>query len=117
VGFTITTHEEEIARLFEPGAASVKERFEALETLHSSGIRTFAFIGPLLPGNPEKLVASLHGIADRVFIDRMNYLNRLKAFYRRHKLDWATEDAFFQDYKTHLISELRKRKMNFEAVF
>jgi DNA repair photolyase len=117
VGFTITTHDEKIARLFEPGAASVKERFEALETLHRSGIRTFAFIGPLLPGNPEKLVASLHGIADRVFIDRMNYLNQLKTFYRLHKLDWAMEDAFFQDYKTRLISELKERKINFQAVF
>jgi len=117
VGFTITTNDEKMARLFEPGAASVRERFEALETLHSSGIRTFAFIGPLLPGNPEKLVASLHGIVDRVFIDRMNYLGQVKAFYRRHKLDWAMEDNFFQEYKTRLISELRKRKMNFEAVF
>jgi DNA repair photolyase len=117
VGFTITTNDETIARSFEPGAASVAERLEALETLHASGMRTFAFIGPLLPGDPEKLIADLHGLVDRVFIDRMNYLNQVKAFYRQLNLEWATEDEFFQEYKARLISELKKRRMKFEAVF
>jgi DNA repair photolyase len=117
VGFTITTNDEKTAELFEPGAAPVAERLTALEKLHSSGIRTFAFIGPLLPGKPEELVAALHGLVDKVFIDRMNYLGQIKAFYRLQELEWATEDDFFQEYKTRLISELKKRKMKFEAVF
>jgi DNA repair photolyase len=117
VGFTITTNDEKIARSFEPGAASVAERLKALEKLHASGIKTFAFIGPLLPGDPEKLVADLAGLVDRVFIDRMNYLNQIKAFYRQLNLEWATEDEFFQEYKARLISELKKRRMKFEAVF
>ncbi len=117
VGFTITTSDEKIARFFEPGAASVSDRMKSLERLHASGIRTFAFIGPLLPGNPEKLVADLDGLIDRVFIDRMNYLNQVKAFYRQLNLEWATDDEFFQVYKARLISELKKRRMKFEAVF
>ena len=117
VGFTITTNEEKTAALFEPGAASVAERLKALEKLHSSGIRTFAFIGPLLPGKPEKLVADLSGLVDKVFIDRMNYLGQIKAFYRQLKMEWATEDGFFQEYKSRLVAELRKRKMKFEAIF
>jgi len=117
VGFTITTNDEKIARSFEPGAASVSDRMKALEKLHASGIRTFAFIGPLLPGDPEKLVADLAGLVDKVFIDRMNYLNQIKAFYRQLNLEWATEDEFFQEYKARLLSELKKRRMKFEAVF
>jgi DNA repair photolyase len=117
VGFTITTDDEKTAGLFEPGAASIAERLKALEKLHSSGIRTFAFIGPLLPGNPEKLVAYLDGLADTVFIDRMNYLGQIKAFYRQQRLEWATEDEFFKGQKARLVSELKKRKMKFEAVF
>ena len=117
VGFTITTNEEKTAALFEPGAASVAERLKALEKLHTSGIRTFAFIGPLLPGKPEKLVADLSSLVDKVFIDRMNYLGQIRAFYRQLKLEWATEDEFFLDYKARLVAELRKRKMKFEAIF
>jgi DNA repair photolyase len=109
VGFTITTNEEKIARYFEPGAASVAEKVKALEQLHTSGIRTFAFIGPLLPGDPEKLVADLHGLVDRVFIDRMNYLNQVKALYRQINLEWATEDEFFQQVRARLVSGLKKR--------
>lgn len=117
VGFTITTNDEKISRLFEPGAASVAERLRAVEELHTSGIKTFAFIGPLLPGNPEKLVADLEGLVQKVIIDRMNYLGQIKAYYRQLKLEWATEDDFFQEYKARLIHELAKRKMKFEAVF
>jgi len=70
VGFTITTNDETIAKLIGAGAAPVNERLKALVRIHSSGIKTCAFIGPLLPGNPEKLVADLFGVMNKVFIDR-----------------------------------------------
>jgi hypothetical protein len=50
-------------------------------------------------------------------MDRMNYLNQINAFYRQLRLEWATEDEFFQEYKARLTSELEKRRMKFEAVF
>ena len=68
-----------VAKSFEPGASSVKERLKSLEQIRLSGTKTFAFIGPLLPGN---LVDVLEGKVDRVFIDRMNYLHSVKGFYR-----------------------------------
>jgi DNA repair photolyase len=117
VGFTITTDDEGIARLFEPGAAPVSERLKALERIHSSGIKTFAFIGPLLPGNPHRLVADLCGLVNKVFIDRMNYLSPIKSFYRQVGLEFAMKDEFFLDYRTRLTSELKRRKMIFEVVF
>ena len=46
VGFTITTDDERVAKLFESRASPVKERLKALEEIHSRGIKTFAFIGP-----------------------------------------------------------------------
>jgi hypothetical protein len=47
----------------------------------------------------------------------MNYLGRIKTFYRQLNLEWATEDEFFQEYKARLISELKKTRMKFEADF
>lgn len=93
------------------------QEIKALERIHSSGTNTCAFIGPLFPGKPEKLVADLDGLVDRVLIDRMNYLNQTKAFYRQLTQKWATEDEFFQEYKARLILELKKRRIKFEAVF
>lgn len=116
-GFTITTSDERISRLFEPGATSVDGRLKALEKIHSAGVKTFAFLGPLLPGKPEKLVSDLHGLVDRVIIDRMNYLGSIRSFYRQAGLESAMGDDFFLEYKARITSELKKREIEFEAVF
>src|SRR5512136_2949367 len=73
VGFTIATEDETMARLFELGASPVGDRVEVLRELKAAAVSTFAFAGPLLPGNPEKLSSRLAGAADRFLIDRMNY--------------------------------------------
>ena len=116
-GFTITTDDERISRLFEPGASSVAERLAALAILKSRGIRTFAFIGPILPGNPEALISALHGKADRVLIDRMNYMDTIQEFYRRHNLAYAMEPAFFISQTRRLVAELKKRGMAYEVTW
>jgi DNA repair photolyase len=117
VGFTITTDDEQVASLFEPGAPPVEERLRALETIHSSGVNTFAFVGPLLPGNPERLVESLEGKADTVLIDRMNYVYSVREFYHKLGLQGKMTDKFFREYRERLISELEKRNMKFQALF
>ena len=117
VGFTISTDDERIAKLFESGASSVKERLDTLEKIHSKGIRTFAFVGPLLPGNPEKLVGLLEGKTDKIYIDKMNYLYTIRRFYHQQGLEKATTDKFFIEFKERLINELKKRKMKFEVLF
>jgi len=117
VGFTITTDDERVAKLFETRASTVKDRLNALEKIHSRGVTTFAFIGPILPGTPERLIGLLDGKVDYVYLDKMNYLNTIRAFYRYHNLEKATAPEFFDEYKIRLIAELKKRKMRFEVLF
>jgi len=117
VGFTIATDDEKVAKLFEPQASPVNERIKALETIHDEGIRTFAFIGPLLPGNPERLVNNLAGRVDYVYIDRMNYTSAIRKFYRYHGLEEALKDTFFREYRDRLVRELKKKEIVFEALF
>lgn len=77
VGLTITTLEEEVRRVFEPRAAPVEARLEALRRLGEAGVQTFAFIGPMLPHLTER---TLPGLLDRlraagvgrVLVDRLN---------------------------------------------
>jgi DNA repair photolyase len=114
VGFTIATDDEKVARLFEPQAAPVKERIKALERIHDAGIRTFAFIGPLLPGNPERLVNNLAGKVEYVYIDRMNYTSAIRSFYRHHGLEEALKDSFFLEYRDRLVRELKRNGMVYE---
>jgi DNA repair photolyase len=117
VGFTITTDEERMAKLFEPLASPVKDRIEALVKIHEAGIRTFAFIGPLLPGNPEKLIERLEGKVDYVYIDRMNYTNTIRRFYEAIGQKEALQDSFFREYKERLTRELKRRGMRYEVFF
>jgi DNA repair photolyase len=93
VGFSITTADEKIRKIFEPGAPPIRERIQALSVLRSKGIRTFAMIAPILPG-AEGLIDELPGKADHILIDRLNYgyANRI---YRENRLEWAREDQFF----------------------
>ena len=102
VGFSITTADEKIREIFEPGASSIKERIRALDVLHSRGIKTFAMIAPILP-RVNGLIEHLAGKVDHVLIDRLNYsyANRI---YIDNKMEWAKEDLFF----IHKAEELKK---------
>jgi DNA repair photolyase len=105
VGLSITTHDEGIKKIFEPRSPSVSSRVEALRALRQEKIRTYAFIGPMLPLDPKPLVAMLDGLMDEVLIDRMNYPNKVKAIYRRARLDQYLEEDYF-----HLVGmELKER--------
>jgi DNA repair photolyase len=94
VGFTITTSDEKVRRIFEPGAPPIAKRIEALRILHAEGIRTFVMIAPLLP-HAEGLVDMLSGIVDHVVIDRYNYHYADRAF-NEHGMAWARDDDFFR---------------------
>ena len=117
VGFTIATDDETIAGMFEPKASPVKERVEVLREFKSAGVTTFAFAGPLLPGNPERLATFLSGAVDRVLIDRMNYVPAVKAFYARRGLLDALSDTFFRTQSARLAKSLRARGICVETVF
>jgi DNA repair photolyase len=117
VGFTIATEDETVARLFEPNASPVGERIEVLREFKAAGIPTYAFAGPLLPGNPERLAELLAGAVDRVLIDRMNYIPTVRAFYARHGLLDALTDPFFRTQSARLAKALRARGIGVEKVF
>jgi DNA repair photolyase len=93
VGFTITTADEKVRKIFEPYAPLIAKRVEALAILHSARIRTFVMIAPMLPG-AEGLVAMLKGNVDHVLIDKLNY-HYADWAYKKHGMRWAMEDEFF----------------------
>lgn len=93
VGLTVTTGDERVRELFEPNAASIKERIKALEKLHLAGTRTYIMIAPMLP-QAEELAASLRGKVDYVLIDRMNY-HYADWVYRKHNLESTMGDDIF----------------------
>jgi DNA repair photolyase len=93
IGFTITTMDDGIRKLFEPSAPPIKDRLYTLDVLHRAGIRTYAMVAPMLPG-AESLAEALKGKVDYVIVDRMNY-NYADWVYRKYGLESKLTDNFF----------------------
>jgi DNA repair photolyase len=106
VGFTITTADEKVRKIFEPGAPPIAKRVEALRILHAEGIRTFVMIAPLLP-HADGLVDMLKGTVDHVLVDRYNYHYADRA-YKDHGMQWALDEDFFLEKGEELRAAFEK---------
>ena len=106
VGFTITTADEKVRRIFEPGAPPIAKRVEALGILHKEGIQTFVMIAPLLP-HADGLVDMLKGRVDHVLIDRYNY-HYADWAYKKYGMTWALDEDFFLEKGEELRAAFEK---------
>jgi DNA repair photolyase len=82
IGLSITTNSEDVKGIFEPMAPSIASRVDALKALHDAGLRTYVFVGPMLPMDPEALASIIEGAADEVLIDRLNYAGKVAGLLR-----------------------------------
>ncbi len=106
VGFSVTTADDEVRELFEPHAPPIGARLHALGALHDAGIRTYAMIAPMLPG-ADGLAEQLVGKVDYVLMDAMNY-HYADGIYRRHGLQAALTDEFYQSTAQGIAATLRQ---------
>ena len=81
VGLTITSLNSEVSRIFEPGASIPKKRLEALSCLKNKGIKTYAFVGPILPEitNLPEILKALQGKVDFIMFETLNVTKSNKA--------------------------------------
>jgi len=96
-GFTITAIDDE-ARKYEPSSSSVEERLNALRILEENSIRTWVFIGPIIPYITEKDIDKLiENIAEagvkKVIVDRLNLKPGV----------WKKIKTFLSEYYPELI--------------
>lgn len=79
LGVTITTLDDRLAALIEPGASPPQERLALLQSAKSKGLKTYAFLGPLLPqlsDNEQNITALMRAIkdagVDSFLVDKLN---------------------------------------------
>jgi DNA repair photolyase len=79
VGLSITSTDDAVSRLYEPGASPATKRLAALKALSDAGIKTWAFVSPVLPyhsDSEQAMLGILRAIQDagalRVMVDRFN---------------------------------------------
>lgn len=123
VGFSITTTDNEAARVLEPGASPPGLRLAAARQLGEAGIPVWVFIAPLLPGlgDSGEALAALFGSLQRagvreVMADTLTpypaAVSRLRQVYRRFfpaylkDLEWYLKNA--HDYRLIVGGRVKK---------
>jgi len=109
IGVTVTTLNEEVRKLVEPGASPAEDRLRILEEARRKGIESYAFIGPLLPGlsdTEENLSGLLREMKEAgvsyFYIDRLNLRFGV----------WPAVRTLFEKYYPHLLDGCRKVLFN-----
>jgi len=102
VGLSIPTDDDHIRRITEPHAPPIARRVDTLRQLHEAGIRTWVFVAPILPMDPERLHAMIHEHADDVQFDALNYRSQVAPLFRQHGWHDALTDAYAEQTESQL---------------
>lgn len=103
VGMTITSTDDEVRRMYEPGTCPSDEQFQLLEGLGQMGIYTWVFIGPIIPFVTEECVEDLVSKADGAGV-RCIMVDGL----RDKGKAWERMEGFYQRWRPELVEDLRK---------
>ncbi len=134
LGVTITTLDERLAKLIEPGASPPLERLDLLQSAKDKGLEVYAFLGPLIPyltDTLESFVPLLEAIkeigVDFFYVDKLNQRFGVWQGFKRmldvsypHLTDEYRKILFekragfeYQERLMHMISQV-VRKENLE---
>ncbi|MBI4170552.1 MAG: radical SAM protein [Candidatus Aenigmarchaeota archaeon] len=115
VGVSITTNDDKIKKIFEPLTPNFKIRVDTLKQMHDAGLRTYAFIGPMLPMNPGVVAESVAPYVDYVFIDKLNYPQLWKKVAQENSIDVSKES--FERTRDEMLEMLKEKGVKVNALF
>ncbi len=121
VGMTITSLDDNFRLKFEPEAPNVEVRLEAIKTLTDAGVNTWAFIGPLLPGQNDDMVM-LEELAEKlnssgvteIYLDKLNM--REGIWSRLEKSIDKDTIARYREIFSSGNDYFRRRKKDYEKI-
>ncbi|MEI7903359.1 MAG: hypothetical protein WCK89_24225, partial [bacterium] len=105
IGVTVTTLDQRLADLWEPGASSVEQRFGVIAEARRAGLTTAIMFGPLLPGlsDDQKSLDAMFRRAADAAID----LIWTDALNPRPKV-WPAVASLLREQFPHLLDSYRR---------
>lgn len=108
VGMTVTSTGDPISQYLETYATPNQDRLKALKKLHQAGIKTYAFVGPLLPHFvwqekelKQLLTALKQSGVSYIYLEHINLSRYIKdRLYKYLKKDYPQELAKFKQAQT-----------------
>ncbi|WP_461866722.1 SPL family radical SAM protein [Thermococcus sp.] len=124
VGLTLNTFSGREKRLFEPLTPLQRTRINALQRLHEEGLRTYAFISPIIPGITDviAIIEETRGFADRYFFEVLNLKASGKNFREILRENYPesysilTDDEKFAGFIGRLEEEIRKSQVKTNGI-
>lgn len=93
VSYSIHTDRDDVRKIFEPKAPSLKSRAEGLKLYHAAGIATRLSCMPILPLNPENYAEQFAPfVTRRVWVASMNHKDLTNDLFRKHFPEWLAEN-------------------------
>ncbi len=133
VGITVNTCSDERASIFEAGATPPSRRLRAVRALVEDGVRTYIFLGPIIPTVTDH---DLNGLVDAiaatgvrsVMIDRLNLRPGMRERMARRMAERSPstldeflyrveQDSFYADVTASLERKLRDAGVHTTAAF
>jgi DNA repair photolyase len=109
VGLSIPTDREDIRKIFEPNATPISTRIKALRKLKEEGVKTYAFIAPLLPLNPENLARLLDPVTDYIMLDNLNYPWKVSSIIQKHGFEYILDSKWIEKVRGEFQELLGER--------
>lgn len=131
VGITITSLDDDVRKKFEPNSSSVMCRLDALKKLKEAGIRTYVFVGPILPflTDVKQIIAGLEKDADSFWFENLNLRRTnwpevekiLHRFYPNLDYQYTEiafkKNAYWENYEKELGELIKKKGIKAKVLF
>ncbi|MFX1380577.1 MAG: radical SAM protein, partial [Promethearchaeota archaeon] len=130
IGISISTLDEELARVIERAASKPLERLEAIKQISKAGIETYTFISPFFPEitNYRAIIEESKDYTDRFLFENLNfrphnipkimkiikeYYPKLVKKYKEIQKDITYWDLLEQEIKNYC----QQKNLNYEIAF
>jgi DNA repair photolyase len=125
VGFTIISLDENKTRKLEKFASPPKERIKALKILKENGIKTFVFIGPIMPFTRveeiEKIVKETKEFSDEFYFDKLNLkpglIEKIRKVESFEEIEEENMKEYYKKIKKEILKLIEKEKIKAKILF
>jgi DNA repair photolyase len=125
VGFTIISLDEEKSRKLEKFASPPKERAKTLKILKENGIKTFVFIGPIMPFTRieeiERIVKETKEFSDEFYFDKLNLkpglIEKIRKIEGFEEIEEDKMKEYYDEIKKGILSLIEKEKIKARILF
>jgi len=124
VGLTINGFNNKIKREIEPFSSTHNKRVEALKNLHKNGIKTYAFISPIIPDLVDvgNIIDETKDFVDYYWMELLNlkvsgkeFKNWLKQNYQS-AYEILNEKPKLESYMEKIVDAVKRKNVNIKGI-